>query len=173
MRIGMQQRCADNLINQTATFMDYTITINPENWNVFLTTSPYKFAFRETMYSELRKIKIGDRFVVYIAQEMHWGGIFTVTKESYKSSEPVYPNDPAFCIVVEVAELFLPKPECYISITEPELWNNLNRFSGVNRKKSGWIYGAKLARSLSKISTSDTEKILEFFDKHSGVPKNF
>jgi hypothetical protein len=147
--------------------MDYTITINPENWRVFLTTNPYKFAFRETMSRELKKLRVGDRFVVYLAQEMYWCGIFTVTKETYKSIEPVYQNDPVFNMVVEVKEVFLPKPEFYISIKEPELWNKLARFSGINSKKSGWIYGAKLARSLIKISISDTEEILDFFKRKS------
>jgi hypothetical protein len=145
--------------------MDYTITINPENWSVFLTTSPYKFAFRETMSGELRKIEVGDRFVVYLAQDMCWCGIFKVTKIPYKSSEPVYKNDPAFSIVVEVSEIFLPKPSQYVSIKEPDIWNNLKRFAGVDRKKSGWIYSAQLARSLTKISTSDTEHILRFFNQ--------
>lgn len=147
--------------------MDYTITINPENWSVFLTTTPYKFAFRETMSGELRKIKVGDRFVVYLAQEMCWCGIFKVSNLPYKSSEPVYKSDPSFSMVVEVSEIFLPKSDQYISIKDPELWNKLDRFSGVNRKKDGWIYNAKLARSLTKILNSDTEQILNFFNQQT------
>lgn len=142
--------------------MDYTITINPDNWRTFLGTNPLRFAFRETMLPELKKLKIGDRFVVYLAQKVEWCGVFSIQKVPYKTREVIYPNEPSFNIVVEVGTIFLPKEANYVPIRDPKLWTLLDRFLGVNHKASGWIYKAKLARSLCRISSSDTQLILDY-----------
>jgi hypothetical protein len=63
------------------------------------------------------------------------------------------------------AVILLPEPSSYIPIKEPLLWRILERFHGIDHTLSGWIYNAKLARSLCKISTLDTDKILDFFNQ--------
>jgi hypothetical protein len=40
--------------------MNYTITINPENYDRFITLNPLTFAFRETMMLRLMKLSVGD-----------------------------------------------------------------------------------------------------------------
>lgn len=114
------------------------------------------------MLPEFRKLKIGDRFVVYLAQKVEWCGVFLIQKTPYKTSEVIYPNEPSFNIVVGVGTVFLPKEENHVPIRDPKLWPLLNCFSGVNHKASGWIYKAKLARSLGRISSSDTQLILDY-----------
>lgn len=147
--------------------MDYTITINPENWDVFLKLKEPTFAFRATMLSELKKIKVGDRLVVYLAQSMSWTGVYKVTKEAYNDEMPLYPSEPHFTVRLPVCPIKKLSNKNYIPIKEPELWNKLKRFEHVDHKQSGWIYNAQLARSLTKILESDTEKILDYMKKFS------
>jgi len=92
-----------------------------------------------------------------------------LTKQPYKTTETVYPGASAFTIIAEVEALALPQADRYVPIKTQELWNSLERFTKVDHKASGWIYNAKLARSLVQISNSDTEKILDFLTR--GTPE--
>jgi len=142
--------------------MDYTVTVTPPNWTTFLNTSPYRFGFRETMIHQLVKLSVGDRLVVYLAQEMSWSGVFRITKPVYKTDLTIYPSEPAFNMVIEVEEIYLPKNKNYVSIKTPELWDRLDRFLAVDHTKSGWIYKAQLSRSLCRMSSNDTDKIIDY-----------
>ena len=142
--------------------MDYTVCITPDNWETFLGTKPLRFAFRQTLSNELNKLKAGDRLVVYLAERMCWSGVFRVAKEAYRTSERIYPSQPAFNVVVEVEKLLLPVSSKYVPIKTPDLWNSLDRFAHVDHTKSGWIYKAKLFRSLCRLSSSDTDKVIEY-----------
>lgn len=147
--------------------MDYTITINPENWEVFLKLKHPSFAFRKTMLPELKKVKVGDRLVVYLAQNMAWTGVYKVTKEAYHDEIPLYPGEAQFTVRLEVSPIVKLQKSKYIPIKEPELWNELKRFENVNHKQSGWIYNAQLARSLTKLHLSDTDKIIDYMKQKS------
>lgn len=147
--------------------MDYTITINPENWETFLTLKPHTFGFRDTMKSRLRKVGVGDRLVVYLARELVWAGVFEVIREAYNSEELLYPGEAAFTWRLEVKPIVLPDEKNYVPIKTPDLWNQLDRLRGVNHTKSGWIYNAVLASSLCDLSKRDTDAVIKYLKEAS------
>lgn len=145
--------------------MNYTITINPENHDRFLTLNPRTFAFRHTVSRQLNKVRVGDRVVVYVAQKMVWAGVYRVSRESYKSDELLYPGETQYVVRLEVEPIVEPDDAHYVEIKTPELWNQLERFEGVNHKKSGWIYNAQLAASLCQLSDADTQAIINYLKR--------
>jgi len=145
--------------------MNYTITINPENHDTFLTLNPRTFAFRDTVSRKLDKVKVGDRLVVYLAQKMVWAGVYQVSRETYTSEELLYPGESRFVVRLEVETIVEPDDAHYVEIKTAELWNQLERFEGVNHKKSGWIYNAQLAASLCQLSDADTQAIINYLKR--------
>lgn len=145
--------------------MDYTITINPENWEVFLRLKPLAFSFRPTMANELKKIKIGDRLVIYLAQQMAWTGVYQVIRDAYYHPDTLYPTEAQFTSRLEVKPIIELEKDDYIPIKTPKLWNALIKFTNVDHTKNGWIYNAQLARSLTKIDASDTNILLDYMTK--------
>lgn len=141
--------------------MDYTVTINPENWDVFLKTKPYTFAFRKSLQAQLTKLKQGDRIVVYLAQRVCWSGVFAVQSPVYESQELLYPQERYFVLRLEVVPLVNTIGESYIDVKSEPLFSQLTRMQHVDHTKSGWIYKAQLARSLVQISKHDTDLIIE------------
>lgn len=145
--------------------MNYTITINPENYDRFITLNPLTFSFRETMVKQLTKLAANDTLVVYLAQEMCWAGVFRISRPAYKSDELLYPAESRFVVRLEVEPVILPARNKLVEIKTPELWDKLERFREVNHRASGWIYHAKLASSLMTLSDKDTKSITEALRK--------
>lgn len=139
--------------------MDYVVTISPHNWQIVLKSEPRSFAFRRNELRKLEQLTTDDRLVIYLAQEMCWCGVFEVAKPAYRTDAPIF-NDVSLRYVVEVRDLVLPQPEHYISVKDSSLASKLERFSDVDFEKSGWIYKARLARSLSMLNRTDTDLII-------------
>jgi hypothetical protein len=147
--------------------MDYTITINPENWRVFKNLKPLTFGFRPTVIGRLKKIQVGDRLIVYLAQNIVWAGAFEVTTKAYSSDELLYPGERSFTLRLEVKPIVLLNDENYVPIKKPELWNSLNWLRDVDHSKSGWIYKASLTASLSKLTKTDADTLIQYLQKEA------
>ena len=140
--------------------MNYTVTLKPSNWRTFLSTSPHKLGFRDRMGSVLKKVKVGDRIVVYVAEEVAWGGVFKVTRDAYLAEQSAYGEHSPYKLTLETEEIVCTRSKQMLSIKTEPLFSRIERFRYANHQASGWIYGTGLVGTLVSINDRDTDLII-------------
>jgi hypothetical protein len=140
----------------------YLDLFTPETWQAFVRNGSQVTGFRRYWFTTqvAPRIKPGDVLLCYLVGLSRWIGALKVTSKVYEDSAPYFvEKDDPFVIRFKVEDIISVSPERGIPIAV--IWNKLTRCRGVSSQSPGWIYKAKLARSLEELNESDADTIIE------------
>jgi len=89
----------------------------PETWNEFLRAGGVVSGFRESRWSTLQKVKVGDYFLCYVTGISRWVGLLEVVSEAFRDSAPIW-KDESFPCRVKVKIVAQLTPETGIPVKE-------------------------------------------------------
>jgi predicted RNA-binding protein len=89
----------------------------PTTWQEFLDAGAKVSGFRESRWSSLQKVKVGDLFLCYLTGVSRWVGLLEVTSEAFRDTSTIW-KDESFPCRVKVKSIAKLTPETGIPVKE-------------------------------------------------------
>ena len=128
---------------------------NHSTWQTFLAHGSKVIGFKETRWSSVQKIQIGDYILCYLTGVSRWIGALAVTDKPFLDATPIWEEDPLPARVA-VKPVVMLTAETAVPITE--LREQLSLFENLSNPKA-WT--ARLRRAPVRWSQHDGEAILD------------
>lgn len=134
----------------------FSVVFKPATWKTFNELPKKALGFRLTLETSLKKIKVGDILVCYLAERMTWCGVMRVSATPYRSFEHTYAKIYGLPLILEVDPICILDAENEVPVKTKELWDRLDRFKLTDHRVNGWAVNVGLIRSLRKLSEADS-----------------
>jgi len=122
-------------------------------WQEFLEAGGSVSGFRESRWSALQKVKVGDYFLCYLTGVSRWVGLLEVTSEAFRDTAPVW-KDESFPCRVKVKVVAKLTPETGVPVKEMKDQLSVFQTSGGALAWTGHFRG-----SPTKWKTGDGEAV--------------
>jgi hypothetical protein len=124
-------------------------------WQEFLDAGGKVSGFRESRWTTLQKVKVGDYFLCYLTGISRWVGVLEVTSEPFRDSAPIWKDD-AFPCRVSVKFIAMLTPETGIPVKDMK-----EQLSVFQTEGGALAWTGHFRASPTKWKTSDGEAVVD------------